>query len=118
MEQEELSCLSMEDTGETELIDEDTVVSVSLSSSTVSDANIILSFINPHDCVDFVGVGIVIIFLLLCVYLCCNWLLLCNVIDPQRGGSRSRFRALNIEKDKALLQYCIITNYPFELCFI
>lgn len=54
----------MEDTGETELIDDDTVVSVSLSSSAVSDA-IILSFINPHADVDTVGVGIVIIFLLL-----------------------------------------------------
>lgn len=54
----------MEDTGETELIDDDTVVSVSLSSSAVSDA-IILSFINPHNDVDTVGVGIAIIFLLL-----------------------------------------------------
>ena len=73
MEQEELSCLSMEDTGETELIDDDTVVSVSLSSSVISDANIILSFINPHDGVDIVDVGIVIIFLI--VYAAMYWLL-------------------------------------------
>ena len=69
MEQEELSCLSMEGT---ELIDDDTVESVSLSSSAVSDADIILSFTNPHDCVGVVGVGFVIIFLLLCDIYCCN----------------------------------------------
>ena len=94
MEQEELSCLSMEDT---ELIDDDTVESVSLSSSAVSDADIILSFTNPHG-IDVVGVGVVIIFLYCDVLQWEYWLLQCN----RTSKRRERFRALNIKKDKAL----------------
>ena len=79
----------MEDTGDTEAIDDDTVVSVSLSSSAVSaDADIILSFVDSHG-VDVVGVGIVIIFL---IFLCC-----CNVLAIAMNRPQEKDQCLGLE---------------------